>query len=620
MDIPRLIGAASAAHAAGRFAEASSICNQVLTEEPHNVQALIIAGVVEAKVGDPLKAVQTLDLVQGMEPDSFHAVFWQSHAYKKMGRIADALQAARRAHELNPSDPQAMTQLGICQMDARLLPEAEANFRAASAMAPNIIPLQLNLSQCLHLQGKRKEAAGILRQTLMGSPQNANSLMQLAQHLLTQNNAHSAAEVARRVLEINPTHAMAKLLLARVLLEDNRGSEAEPLLAEIVRNGTDDAQAMAMYGTAAQGLGHLQDAIGAFHASLEMQPEQGYGYFGLVNSKKVVSDDLELVHRMEALADNNELPPKQQSFLQYGIGKAYEDLGDFEKSMSAYDAANRIEFDLKFRNHPFDKRKYSEPFDRTIRQFSTSFMDKNRGKGLESELPIFVVGMMRSGTTLIEQILSCHPDVGAAGEQAFWLDNWRAGLNEQRGEIDAEGIKEVGERYLRLLSEIAPGKSRVVDKMPVNYAGLGIIHSAFPNAKIIHTKRNPVDTCISIYATPNRALTEYAHDKANIVFAYRQYLKVMKHWKAVLPADRFLEVDYEDLISNSDSVTRQVVDFCGLAWDDACLKPHENKRSVVTPSVWQVRQPLYRSSIERWKRFEPWLGAFKELVSETHSS
>ncbi len=611
-----MVGAASAAHGAGRFAEASSICTQILSEEPHNVQALIIFGVIEAKVGDPLKAVQTLDLVQGMEPDSFHAVFWQSHAYKKMGRTAEALQAARRALELNPKDPQAMTQLGICQMDARLLPEAEANFRMAASLAPNIIPLQLNLSQCLHLQGKRRDAAGVLRQTLMGSPQNANSLMQLAQHLLTQNNAHSAAEVAKRVLEINPSHAMAKILLARVLLEDNRGSEAEPLLAEIVRNGTEDAQALAMYGTVAQGLGHIQDAIGAFRTSLELQPEQGYAYFALANSKKMDSDDIDLVHQMEALGPNRNLPPKQQSFLQYGLGKAYEDLGEYEKSMAAFDEANRIEHELKFRSQPFDKRRYSEPFDRTIRQFSASFLEKNRGKGLESDNPIFVVGMMRSGTTLIEQILSSHPEVGASGEQPFWLDNWRSGMNEQKGEIDSDRIKEVGERYLRLLAEIAPGKARVVDKMPINYAGLGIIHSAFPNARIIHTRRNPVDTCISIYATPNRNLHEYGHVKSNIVYAYNQYLKVMKHWRAVLPPDRFLEVGYEDLISNSESVTRQVLEFCGLSWDEACLKPYENKRSVVTPSVWQVRQPLYRSSMERWKRFEPWLGAFKELVSD----
>ena len=618
MDIPRLIGAASAAHAAGKFADASSYCAQVLSEEPYNVQALIISGVIEAKVGDPMKAARILDEVQGIEPDSFHAVFWQSHAYKKLGKLAEALHAAKRAIELNPNDPQAMTQLGVCQMDARLLPEAEANFRNAAAMAPNIIPLQLNLSQCLHLQGKRREASGVLRQTLLSSPQNANSLMQLAQHLLTQNNAPGAAEVAKRVLEIAPTHAMAKILLARILLEDNRGAEAALILQSIVEKGTDDAQVLAMFGTAAQGLGHMQDALKAFNASIELSPEQGYGYFALANSKKLTDDDRAMIQQMDKLAESNTLPPKQQSFLQYGRGKAAEDLGEYEKSMAAYDEANRIEYDLKFRNHPFDKRRYAEPFERSIRQFSSVFLEKNKGRGLDSDAPIFVVGMMRSGTTLVEQILSCHPEVGAAGEQTFWLDNWRSGINEQKGEIDSERIREIGERYLKLLSDLAPGKQRIVDKMPVNYAGIGIIHAAFPNARIIHTRRNPVDTCISIYATPNRALNEYAHNKENIVFAYRQYLKVMKHWRNVLPTDRFFEVDYEELISNSETVTRQMVEFCGLPWNDACLRPHENKRSVVTPSVWQVRQPLYRSSMERWKRFEPWLGAFKELLPESN--
>jgi hypothetical protein len=149
--------------------------------------------------------------------------------------------------------------------------------------------------------------------------------------------------------------------------------------------------------------------------------------------------------------------------------------------------------------------------------------------------------------------------------------------------------------------------------MPDNYLALGLIHAAFPNARIIHTKRNPIDTCISIYTTPNRTSDPYANSRANIVFAYEQYLRLMQHWRSVLPADRLFEVSYEELIANRESVTREMVSFCGLEWDDACLRPEDNERAVATPSVWQVRQPVYSTSVERWRRYEPWLGAFGKL-------
>ncbi len=153
----------------------------------------------------------------------------------------------------------------------------------------------------------------------------------------------------------------------------------------------------------------------------------------------------------------------------------------------------------------------------------------------------------------------------------------------------------------------------MVDKMPANYTGLGIIHLALPKARIVHIRRNPIDTCLSIYVTPNRAHPEFAHDRDNIVTAYREYERVMEHWKSVLPNGSVMDVEYEELVCNPEPVTRALIGFCGLPWSDACLMPHENLRTVVTPSVWQVRQPIYKTSMDRWRKFEPWLGAFREL-------
>ncbi|MDR3692706.1 MAG: sulfotransferase [Fimbriimonas sp.] len=614
METQQLIQAASAAHAANQFSEASRLCAQVLEAEPYNVQALLLTGVIEAKVGDPVRAIQVLDEVLGIEPNSYFASFWQAHACKKIGKGNEALHAARRAVELSPNDPQGIAQLGICQMDVRLLKDAEENLKKAISLAPNVIPIQYNLSQCLFLRGNLKEGQAVLLQALRNSRQNVESLLKLAQFLLTQNNAHGAEACVRYALDIAPRSDLANLLLARILLEENRSTEAEPCIRVALEQGSTDAQAHAMLGMAVQSLGRLDEAVGSFRKSIEREPRQGYAYFTLVHSKRIVEEDRPMVERMLELVDDPDLPTAQITFLRYGIGKALEDLGEYEGSMAAFDEANRLEATQKFKDRKFDRRQYADSFDRTIRQFSAKFLAQHRTAGSESDVPIFVVGMMRSGTTLVEQILSCHSRVAAAGEQVFWLDNWREAMNEPRHELNGDGLRSSAERYLALLQTIAPGAERIVDKMPVNYAGLGIIHLAFPNAKIIHTRRDPVDTCLSIYTTPNRALTEYAHVRENIVFAYRQYLKVMEHWRKVLPADAFLDVDYEALVSNSEPVIRQIVDFCGLEWDDRCLRPHENPRAVVTPSVWQVRQPFYRSSVQRWRRFEPWLGPFGELL------
>ncbi len=616
MDIDNLIRAASTAHASNQFGEASRLCSQVLAIEPYNVQALMIAGVIEAKVGDPLKAIRLLDEVQGIEPDSFHAAFWQSHVYKKLGKIPEAIHSARRAVELNPQDAQALAQLGICLLEVRLLPESEERLRQATFRAPQVIPILYSLSQCLHLQGRRDEASDVIRRALSGSQHNADSLLKLAQFLLSQNNPTAAQEVARRALQLQPSSDVAKLLLARLLLEDSQSAEAEDLLKQAMARQSKDHQVYGMMGTAIQALGRIDEAIRCFQQSIALEPNQGYAYFAIANSKKMGEEDRGLVEQMQKLASKSNLPPKQASFLQYGIAKSLEDLSDFAGSIAAYDEANRIEYELKFKDGVFDDEAYSDRFDRTIRQFSTSFVKRNAGAGSASSMPIFVVGMMRSGTTLIEQVLSSHPEVGAAGEQTFWGDNWRSGLNEMKGELNVDGLNEAANRYVALLQSIAPSKSHVVDKMPINYAGLGIIHLAFPNAKIIHVMRDPVDTCFSIYATPNRALTEFAHNRRNIVSAYGEYLKIMKHWRKALPPESMLEIQYENLVSNSEPETRKLVEFCGLEWNDACLRPHENKRAVITPSVWQVRQPFYKSSIQRWRKFEAYLGEFKDLLPD----
>jgi len=214
----------------------------------------------------------------------------------------------------------------------------------------------------------------------------------------------------------------------------------------------------------------------------------------------------------------------------------------------------------------------------------------------------------------VEQIVSSHPDVAAGGEQSFLTQRYHSVMEPRHGSPHRSEAVTLANNYLDLLKSIGGTKAHVTDKMPHNFYLSGLIHAMFPSARIIHCRRNPVDTCISIYTTRFPEPLNFAHNQEEIVFFYKEYLRIMEHWRRVLPADRFLEVDYEELISDREKVTRRMIEFCGLEWNDACLHHERNPGAIRTPSWWQARQPVYTTSMGRWKNYEPWLGAFKELL------
>jgi hypothetical protein len=210
------------------------------------------------------------------------------------------------------------------------------------------------------------------------------------------------------------------------------------------------------------------------------------------------------------------------------------------------------------------------------------------------------------GTTLIEQIVSSHPSVAAGGELTFWTD-------QRATTAVADGASQTGADYLALLRRIGPRSERVTDKNPFNFLHLGAIQLAAPGSRFIHCRRDPIDICLSIYFTRFATPQPFAYDRGDLVFYYREYERLMAHWRGLVPSDRLLEVEYESLIADRESLTRRMIAFCGLPWDDACLAPESNQRMVRTASLWQARQPVYRTSVERWRRYEPWLGELAQL-------
>jgi hypothetical protein len=221
--------------------------------------------------------------------------------------------------------------------------------------------------------------------------------------------------------------------------------------------------------------------------------------------------------------------------------------------------------------------------------------------------------MIRSGTTLLDQILSSHASIVAAGELRFWIEE-SLRLAWRNTSPTANDLRDLADEYLAYLELLAGKSVRITDKMPLNFSYTGIIHRALPNARFLHIRRSPVDTCLSIYTTYFGQGAPFAYRKDVTVAYYQEYLRMMDYWRGVIPQDCLFELDYEELISNPANLIPRIIDFCGLPWDDACLHHDQNPVAINTPSRWQARQPMYKSSVDRWRRYEPWLGEFAELL------
>jgi hypothetical protein len=295
--------------------------------------------------------------------------------------------------------------------------------------------------------------------------------------------------------------------------------------------------------------------------------------------------------------------------LHLGIAKAFDDLGDYEQAMRHIARANVVRKKLS----SFDRKALAGFVDGLIGLYTPEFLGRRARRGDPSRQPVLIVGMPRSGTTLTEQILSSHPAVAGAGELSFWPGRdplLRGGEDEPW--IDA-CQSAVARDYLELLKRLAPGAIRVIDKNPYNFFCLGFFHIAFPRGQIVHCRRHPIDTCLSIVSTHLNPRSDVPFDFDDLAFYYRQYQRLMVHWRASLPRDCLFEVDYEAVVADPETQSRALVASIGLDWDPACLRPQDNRRLVRTSSAWQVRQPIYRASVERWRRYQPWLGGLREL-------
>jgi tetratricopeptide (TPR) repeat protein len=427
----------------------------------------------------------------------------------------------------------------------------------------------------------------------------------------------------RRALELDPGHRDAAHNLAAAL--NNLGGAcrragapeaAERCYRAALTVAPRRYESWYNLGNVLNECGRFEEAIRCFERSLEIHPGHAKSHYNITLSRRYHDSCHPDRGRIEGLLARDDLPRSDRVRLEFALGKLLDDAGEYDAAFRHYHTANGL---AGVRLDRDGQRRF---FERLFAVFRPELFDAFAGAGSASECPVFIVGMPRSGTSLVEQIVSAHPEVAGAGElsaageiAAALSDTTGTGrpYPSSVGSLDRRTIAALGGRYLRALCSVSPNAARVTDKMPTNFLHVGLMRLLFPRARFIHCVRDAADTCLSCYFQNLPEEHAFAFDLGDLGFFYGLYRRLMAHWRRVLPGG-IHEVRYEDLVGHTERSARALVAACGLDWDPVCLEPHRNPRAVKTASSWQVRQPVYGTSVARWKRYEAHVGELLEAL------
>lgn len=532
------------------------------------------------------------------------------HLSSENGQSIDGA-GSLQARGANPTQVrQLMVEAKKC-FDNKAFAEAERIYHEIIEIEPDHLEAQTQLGAVLCRLGRYAEAEQCFRRTTEIKPDASEAHWNLGSVLRWRGEMAEAETEFRLALKLRPNYVQARIGLGFVLAFWGRLREARARFEKALKAEPRNAEALFGLGHVAKLEGRFEEAERFFKRVLEIDPPMSSALAALPSLRRMTPADGGWLDRAKQFVASG-VPPLEEADVRFAMGKYYDDIDDFASAFENYRRGNEL-----LRNSVAEKYKRegrSFFVSEQIRVYTRDLIRRVGEGGSDSTRPVFVVGMMRSGTSLAEQIIASHPSASGAGELGFWSEAVQAHEGEARqGMPNVATKRKLAGEYLHVLAEHSSDALRVVDKAPINFDHLGVIHSVFPNARIICMRRDPIDTCLSCYFQQFSVAMKFSMDLGDLAHYWRQHQCLMTHWRTVLPPDRFLEVPYEELVTDPAEWTRRMLEFIGLPWNDRCLDFHQTKRSVVTASAWQVRQKMYTSSIGRWRHYERFIGPLKGL-------
>ena len=632
---------AFALHGQGRVGEAARLYEAIAAREPGNAEARHYLGAILASAGRLRDAKALMKRALELKPNEFAYLENYVGVLALAEDYAEALDHCERALKRQPRNPNLLYLHAVALQKLDRLDEARDAFVAMQRVAPGHLAGRKEHAVTLTRLGELDEALAIIEPLIAAQPRFADAYLVRAnirsirgdlglalpdyeRAIALQPNAHEtwysygraldtlgrfepALAAFDRALALRPNYADALIGRGGALKMLDRLPEAVACFDQASALGGDAVtKGLSARGAALAETGDADEAGTCLRQAIASGGNSAAAWLSLADIVKFEADDPGFAAMESRLAEIARRQPSEAQLLHFALAKAYLDIRDSARAFAHLDAGNRS----KRAQIVYDAEANRAQIASIVAAFPAETLARFAGAGSPATTPIFVVGMPRSGTTLIEQILASHPTIHGAGElQALpHIVAEIGGVPNGVAALTAEDLAQLGDDYVERAGEPPGGKTRVVDKLPANFLNLGFIRLILPEARIIHVRRDPVDTCLSCYTKNFKAANlPYTYEQTELGLYYRDYQTLMAHWRATLPASHFLEVDYETVVDDLETQARRMIAFLGLSWDPACLEFHRTRRAVRTASVNQVRKPIYRSSVGRWREHAAYL-------------